>query len=217
MPSDLKLTAVEHAKEEAEEEIFRRLQIRKQTLLAELEFIQQQKVDKTSEVFKVATNKSIRMELIHGDDSVELLVQVDPDVGLSVEAVIVFAEGVFTNGESQATCRPDLDSPSTSVRLPLSIQNIGISADLHVNILLNQISSNASETAENILQEIELVCSLPTFARLKPIPWPTKRGMDESALYRIKLRLQERIQRVTFSPVLYKTGFCFISVDSFHD
>ena len=199
MPSDLKLTAVEHAKEEAEQDIFRRLKIRKQNLLDELEFIQRQKIDKTSsdygEELPLANNNNIHAELVHGKDSVELLINVDQSVGLLVAAVIVFAEGIFKNGESHAV---HFREPSISARLPLPIQKIGFSTDLHINILLNE-NSTSSETTDELLQTIQLVKSLPTFARLKPVRPLPKESVSLSARYRIKLRLQERLQRVIFS------------------
>lgn len=181
LSSDLKLTSLDRIKEEAEEEAIRRLLIRKQNLLAQLEHTQLTNV--TTEVTE--TPEQVNIELTHDEENLLLLAEVE---GSSlIYALIIFAEGLFPNGESHAL---HVCPPTSTVRMPLPVQR-HLAVDLHINVLLESVNS------DNVLKVIEIIHPLPTFSRLKSVPWPSGTNGFPITQYRVKTRLQERIQRVT--------------------
>lgn len=182
LPSDLELTSLERIKDEhatqAEEEAIRRLIIRKQNLLAELEHIRHHAENST-----VAEIADDRVQLTVKHDQEHVLLELEG--GGLIRAVIIFAEGLFPNGESHALHQ---DPPTSSARIPLPVQR-NLAVDLHVNVLLDSHGNN------ELLKVIEVVHPLPTFSRFKSVPWPSTE--NPSALhFRVRIRLQERIQRV---------------------
>ncbi len=182
LPSDLELTSLERIKDEhasqAEEEAIRRLIIRKQNLLAELEHIRNHAENST-----VAEITDDRVQLTVKHDQEHVLLELEG--GGLIRAVIIFAEGLFPNGESHALHQ---DPPSSSAKIPLPVQR-NLAVDLHVNVLLDSHSNN------ELLKVIEVVHPLPTFSRFKSVAWPPTK--TPSALhFRVRIRLQERIQRV---------------------
>lgn len=180
LSSDLELSTLDRIKDEAEEEVIRRLLIRKQNLLAELEHIRN--VGPPSSAVAEATEQ-VGLELTHDEENVLMSIQLDG--GGLIQAIIIFAEGLFLNGESHAL---HLCPPSSSVRMPLPVQR-HLAVDLHVNVLVNSPSYE-------LLKVIEIVHPLPTFSRFKSIPWPSTAKSPLATVFRVKTRLQERIQRV---------------------
>lgn len=176
----MELTTLERIKDEAEEETIRRYLIRKQNLLAELEHVRNSGTSSTE------TTDEFQLELTHDLDNVVLSIQVDE--GRLIHAIIVFAEGLFPNGESHAV---HLSPPTSSARMPLPVQR-NLAVDLHVNLLVGFPSNE-------LLKVIETVHPLPTFSCFKSVPWLT--ASLPSTRYRVKTRLQERIQRVKFNLV----------------
>lgn len=174
------MTTLDRIKDEAEEEAIRRYLIRKQNLQAELEHIRNSGI-------AVEVTEQLQLELKHDVDSVVLSIQLDE--GRLIHAVIIFAEGLFPNGESHAV---HLSTPTSSVWMPLPIQR-HLSVDLHINLLVGSPSNE-------LLKVIEIVHPLPTFSRFKSVPWLLLES--PSPRYRVKTRLQERIQRVRITNFL---------------
>lgn len=183
LPSDLELTSLDRIKDEnatqAEEEAIRRLIIRKQNLLAELEHIRHH-----AEHATVAETVDDEVQLTVKHDQENVLLELEG--GGLIHAVIIFAEGLFPNGESHAL---HLCPPSSSAKVSLPVQR-NLAVDLHVNILLESHSSN------DILKVVEVVHPLPTFSRFKSVPWPSRTKNPSALHFRVRIRLQERIQRV---------------------
>lgn len=178
LSSDLELTTLDRIKDEAEEEAIRRLLIRKQNLLAELEHVN------TSTSLTVAeVTGQVQLGLTHDHENVVLLIQLDG--GGLIQAAIIFAEGLFPKGESHAV---HLSTPSSSTRIPLPVQR-HLAVDLHVNVLVVSPSNE-------VLKVIEIVHPLPTFSRFKPVEWTVRKSLVSNSRFRIRTRLQERIQRV---------------------
>ncbi|XP_057373996.1 Bardet-Biedl syndrome 2 protein-like isoform X1 [Daphnia carinata] len=180
LPSDLESTSLDRIKDEyatqAEEEAIRLLLIGKQNLLAELEHIRQS--GPSTEV----ADEEMHLTLTHNQENV--LLQLEG--GGMINAVIVFAEGLFANGESHAL---HYDPPRTSVGIPLPVQR-NLAVDLHVNAIFGSPNSE-------LLKVVEIVHPLPTFSRFKSVSWSS--AENPSALqFRITARLQERIQRIGF-------------------
>ena len=183
LSSDLELTSLDRIKDEAEEEVIRRLLIRKQNLLAELEHKQQNVGSPEESSAPEPMEQVTKLELTHDEENV--LMSVDVEGGGLVHAVIIFAEGLFPNGESHAL---HLYPPISSVRMPLPVQR-HLAVDLHVNVLVDSSSNE-------LLKVIEIIHPLPTFSRFKSVPWPSTTKSPSATLFRVRTRLQERIQRV---------------------
>ena len=183
LSSDLELTSLDRIKDEAEEEVIRRLLIRKQNLLAELEHKQQNVGSPEESSAPEPMEQVTKLELTHDQENV--LMSVDVEGGGLVHAVIIFAEGLFPNGESHAL---HLHPPISSVRMPLPVQR-HLAVDLHVNVLVDSSSNE-------LLKVIEIIHPLPTFSRFKSVPWPSTTESPSATLFRVGIRLQERIQRV---------------------
>ena len=183
LSSDLELTSLDRIKDEAEEEVIRRLLIRKQNLLAELEHKQQNVGSPEESSAPEPMEQVTKLELTHDEENV--LMSVDVEGGGLVHAVIIFAEGLFPNGESHAL---HLHPPISSVRMPLPVQR-HLAVDLHVNVLVDSSSNE-------LLKVIEIIHPLPTFSRFKSAPWPSTTKSPSATLFRVRTRLQERIQRV---------------------
>lgn len=180
LPSDLESTSLDRIKDEyatqAEEEAIRMLLIRKQNLLAELEHIRQ------SGTSTEVADEDMHLTLTHNQENVLLRLE----GGGMIDAVIVFAEGLFSNGESHAL---HYDSPRASAGIPLPVQR-NLAVDLHVNAIFGSPNSE-------LFKVVEIVHPLPTFSRFKSVSWSSVENL--SALrFRITARLQERIQRVKF-------------------
>lgn len=137
MPSDLELAMLDRIKEEAEEEAMRRLMIRKQNLLAELELLQ------TSAPVPADDDPAVSMRLEFDEEA--LVLAVDASHGRVIRGVILFAEGLFPNGESHAVL---LDRPSPSVKVPLPVQR-NAALDLHVNVMLGHADSTLWQVPSN--------------------------------------------------------------------
>ena len=183
LSSDLELTSLDRIKDEAEEEVIRRLLIRKQNLLAELEHKQQNVGSPEESSAPEPMEQVTKLELTHDEENV--LMSVDVEGGGLVHAVIIFAEGLFPNGESHAL---HLYPPISSVRMPLPVQR-HLAVDLHVNVLVDSSSNE-------LLKVIEIIHPLPTFSRFKSVPWPSTTESPSATVFRVRTRLQERIQRV---------------------
>lgn len=150
------------------------LLIRKQNLLAELELIQQ------ARPCAEAVNEEVHLTLTHNQENV--LVQLKG--GGMINAVIIFAEGLFSNGESHAL---HYNPPRTSAGIPLPVQR-NLAVDLHVNVLVGTPNSE-------LLKVVEVVHPLPTFSRFKSVSWSSIESLP-ALQFRVTARLQERIQRV---------------------
>lgn len=179
LPSDLELTTLDRIKDEAEEESIRRLIIRKQNLLAELEHVRNMESSSHAE----DSTELVQLELAHDKENVILSISLEGS--RTIHAMIIFAEGLFPNGESHAVQYPQ---PSRTAQMPLPVQR-HLAIDLHINLLVN-LSNN------DLLKVIEIVHPLPTFSRFKHVPWPRIAAGILSTQFRVTTRLQERIQRV---------------------
>lgn len=182
MSNDLELSTLDRIRDEADEETVRRLIIRKQNLIAQLELIQQQQSTRHDKKTSVR-GENVRVELVH--DQKELILEIlAENEQCRIHGVIVFAEGIFSNGESHAV---ELlhHQPGSPVRLPLPVQRNSV-VDLHVNVLLD-----FSPAVDRLLRVVEIVHQLPNFARFKRIENFGRRSVTS---YRIKFRFQERIQ-----------------------
>lgn len=177
MSSDIGLPAVDKAKEEAADEAMRRLLIRKQNLLSEIEMLQHRPPANIEEGHD--DDQPVEVDLKH--ESEELVLVCETHNGRSIHAIIIFAEGIFPNGESHAVHFSAPFASKRTVHFPISRN---LSADLHINIIV--------ETSDDeVFDVFEVVRSLPTFALFRHVPKSTS-VMD----FKVKFKLQERIQRV---------------------
>lgn len=174
----MELTTLDRIKDEAEEEAVRRLLIRKQNLIAEIEHIQNMESSNVED-----STELVQLELTHDKESVVLSITLEGN--RTIHAMIIFAEGLFPNGESHAL---QFSQPKSSAQMPLPVQR-HLAIDLHINLLVN-LSQN------DILKVIEIVHPLPTFSRFKQVPWPKSTKNILSTQFRVTARIQERIQRV---------------------
>lgn len=181
LSSDLELPAVEKAKEEAADEAMRRLLIRKQDLLAEIEMIQQRPPADEAH----SDEHSINVSLMH--ENGELVLACETSNGRSIHALVVFAEGIFPNGESYAVRFGAPGWTKRNVRLPVQRN---LSADLHISVVVESAAGD-----DEVFDVFEMVRSLPTFALFRSVPWPIDSASSVTD-YRVKFKLQERIQRV---------------------
>ena len=120
------------------------------------------------------------IDFIYDDTHLKLCARV---VRTRIHALIIFAEGVLSNGESHVS---HFNPPEASVSVALPLQR-HLAVDLHIKILVDFPHSE-----DGCFSVVEAVQPLPTFALVK---W-TSATAPPAYNFRVRFRLQERVQRV---------------------
>lgn len=185
-PNELEVSS--QLRDEAEEETIRRLLIRKQDLMIQLEQLESAG---SSELIMEPEIDPATVKLVYDDDFLKLVVEMG---GSLIHAVVIFAQGVLANGESHA-CHLFPARTSCHVALPL-VRHLAV--DLRISILVSwpQWQEDQVEDQHDLLHVVDVVAPLPTFALIRwVVPQSSPHVLKSN--YQVKVRLQERIQRVT--------------------